>query len=106
MNNHAVTNPPLENFPDGDSYPPSTIRGFENVYRSSAMLIFTAIATERLLPEPAIKNALLSAELFPLDARAELTGLSNCFGNLSIFLVVKTFPSLSQSDVLGLSGEN
>ena len=35
-----------------------------------------------------------AAELFPLDARAELTGISNCFGNLSIFLVVKTFPTL------------
>ena len=35
-----------------------------------------------------------AAELFPLDARAELTGISNCFGNLSIFLVVKTFPKL------------
>ena len=47
---------------------------------------------------------LISAELFPLDARAELTGLANCFGNLSIFLVVKTFPALSQPEHLGLSG--
>ena len=45
-----------------------------------------------------------SAELFPLDARAELTGLANCFGNLSIFLVVKTFPALRQPQNLGLSG--
>jgi hypothetical protein len=44
------------------------------------------------------------AELFPIDARAELVGLSNCFGNLSIFLVVKTFPNLSHPDVLGLDG--
>ena len=37
-----------------------------------------------------------------MDARAELTGLSNCFCNLSIFLVVKTFPSLSRA--VGKSG--
>ena len=36
-----------------------------------------------------------AAELFPLDARSELTGIANCFGNLSIFLVVKSFPRLS-----------
>ena len=45
----------------------------------------------------------LSAELFPLDARAELTGVANCFGNLSIFLVVKTFPTIRQPQNLGLS---
>ena len=42
--------------------------------------------------------------MFPLDARAELIGLANCFGNLSIFLVVKTFPTLRQPQNLGLSG--
>ena len=42
------------------------------------------------------------AELFPIDARSELTGLTNCFGNCSMFLVVKTFPKLRQS--LGLGG--
>ena len=46
----------------------------------------------------------ISAELFPLDARAELTGVANCFGNLSIFLVVKTFPTIRQPQNLGLSG--
>ena len=29
-----------------------------------------------------------------MDARSVLTGFTNCFGNLSIFLVVKTFPSV------------
>ncbi len=50
------------------------------------------------------QSCFFPAELFPLDARAELSGLANCFGNLSIFLVVKTFPTLSQPDALGLSG--
>ena len=39
-----------------------------------------------------------------MDARAELTGVANCFGNLSIFLVVKTFPTIRQPQNLGLSG--
>ena len=36
--------------------------------------------------------------------RAELIGLSNCFANLSIFLVVKTYPSISSENALGLNG--
>jgi len=39
-----------------------------------------------------------------MDARSVLTGFTNCFGNLSIFLVVKTFPSLKDPSVFGLGG--
>ena len=36
------------------------------------------------------------AELFPVDVRVLMSGVSNCIANLYIFTVVKTFPSLAR----------
>ena len=44
------------------------------------------------------------AELFPLDVRSVMSGLSNCIANIYIFTVVKTFPALASKSVPGKGG--
>ncbi len=43
-----------------------------------------------------------SAELFPLDVRSFMSGVSNCASSLFIFTVVKTYPALA--DALTMAG--
>ena len=45
-----------------------------------------------------------TAELFPLDVRAELSGASTCLCSLLDFVSVKTYPQLSNESVLGVYG--
>ena len=37
------------------------------------------------------------AELFPLDVRPFMSGLTNCVSNLYIFMAIKTFPELARA---------
>ncbi len=38
-----------------------------------------------------------TAELFPIDVRAFMSGFTQCVGSLYIFLVVKTYPEMSRA---------
>jgi len=38
-----------------------------------------------------------TAELFPVDLRGRLSGVSNCMANIYIFVVIKSFPAVKES---------
>jgi hypothetical protein len=42
---------------------------------------------------PGRVNKFLAAELYPVDLRSRLSGVSNCLANLYIFLAIKSFPT-------------
>ena len=44
-----------------------------------------------------------NSELFPIDVRAFMAGVTNCTASLNIFLVLKTFPALVKA-MNGLAG--